>query len=91
MMLIGSKSGKKKQIWANFGRCTGTCTGVYRYTPPEAKVYRYMFRVYRYTLFCFPNFDQFLYFSHHLLISYPIYVIQVATETKLQVEPNLKK
>ena len=33
MKLIGSKSGKKKQICAIFGGCTGTCTGVYRYTP----------------------------------------------------------
>ena len=29
-------------------RCTGTCTEVYRYTPPEANMYRYTFRVYRY-------------------------------------------
>ena len=38
--------------------CTSTCTGVYRYTPSEAKVYRYTLGVYWYTLFCFPNFDQ---------------------------------
>ena len=48
MKLIGSKSGKNSKIWANFGRCTGTCTGVYRYTPPEANMYRYMFNMYRY-------------------------------------------
>ena len=29
-------------------RCTGTCTRVYRYTPPEANMCRYMFRVYQY-------------------------------------------
>ena len=62
------KNGRKYTFWANFGRCTGTCTGVYRYTPPEAKVYLYTFRVHRYTLFCFPNFDQFSYFGHNVLI-----------------------
>ena len=48
MKLIGSKSGKNSKLWANFGRCTGTCTGVHRYTPPEANMYRYMFNMYRY-------------------------------------------
>ena len=45
---------------------------VYRYTLPEPNVYRYTLGVYQYTLFCFPNFDQFSYFGHNLLISYPI-------------------
>ena len=38
---------------------------VYRYTLPEPNVYRY-------TLFCFSCFDQFSYFGHNLIISYPI-------------------
>ena len=37
-----------------------------------ANVYRYTLGVYRYTLFWFSSFDQFLYFGHNLLISYPI-------------------
>ena len=37
-----------------------------------AKVYRYTLGVYRYTPVLFSSFDQFLYFSHNLLISYPI-------------------
>ena len=44
----------------------------YRYTLPEPNVYQYTLGVYRYTLFCFPSFDQFSYFGHNLLISYPI-------------------
>ena len=36
-------------------RCTSTCTGVHRYTAPEANMYRYMFRVYRYM--CARNFQ----------------------------------
>ena len=62
MKLIGSKSGKNNKSGQNFGGCTGTCTGVYRYMSPEANMYwymskymptecnmyRYMFRVYRY-------------------------------------------
>ena len=48
--------------------CTGTCA-------PEPNLYRYMSNLYRYTLL---YFDQFLYVSHKLLISYPIGVIQVA-------------
>ena len=39
---------------------------------PEPNVYRYTLGVYWYTLFCFPNFDQVLYFNHNLIISYPI-------------------
>ena len=37
-----------------------------------AKVYRYTLGVYRYTLFWFSCFDQFSYFGHKFLISYPI-------------------
>ena len=48
MERIGSKSGKRNKSGQNFARCTGTCTGVYQHTPPEANMYRYMFRVYRY-------------------------------------------
>ena len=35
-------------------------------------MYQYTLNMYRYTLFCFSYFDQFSYFSHTLLISYPI-------------------
>ena len=58
MERIGRKSGKNKKSRQNFGGCTGTCTRVNRYTPPEANMYqympiecnmyRYMSRVYRY-------------------------------------------
>ena len=37
-----------------------------------ANLYRYKLNLYRYNLFCFSCFDQFLYFGHNLLISYPI-------------------
>ena len=37
-----------------------------------ANLYRYMLDMYRYTLFCISSFDQFSYFGHNLLISYPI-------------------
>ena len=32
----------------------------------------FLANVYRYTLFCISSFDQFSYFGHNLLISYPI-------------------
>ena len=35
-------------------------------------LYRYKLDLYRYNLFWFSYFDQFLYFGHNLLISYPI-------------------
>ena len=35
-------------------------------------LYRYMLDLYRYNLFWFSCFDQFSYFGHNLLISYPI-------------------
>ena len=42
-----------------------------------ANLYRYKLDLYRYNLFWFSCFDQFSYFGHNLLISYPIGVIQV--------------
>ena len=39
MKLIGSKSGKNNKFGQNFGGCTGTGTGVYRYRSPEANLY----------------------------------------------------
>ena len=39
---------QNKQIWTISRTCTGTGTGVYRYTPPEANMYRYMSNMYRY-------------------------------------------
>ena len=44
MERIGSNSGKRSKSGQNFARCTGTRTGVYRYTPIEHKVYRYMYK-----------------------------------------------
>ena len=37
-----------------------------------AKFYRYNLGFYRYNCYSVPSFDQFLYFGHNLLISYPI-------------------
>ena len=37
MKRVGTKSGKKKQIWANFRSCTGTGIGLYRYTPSRSQ------------------------------------------------------
>ena len=37
-----------------------------------ANLYLYMLDMYRYTPILFSSFDQFLYFGHNLLISYPI-------------------
>ena len=36
------KVAKRNKSGQNFGGCTGTCTDVYQYTPPEANMYRYM-------------------------------------------------
>ena len=48
MKLIGIKSGKNNKSGQNFGGCTGTGIGVYRYSPPKANLYRYRSKVYRY-------------------------------------------
>ena len=48
MKLIGIKSGKNNKSGQNFGGCTGTGTGVYRYRPTECNLYRYRSRVYQY-------------------------------------------
>ena len=37
-----------------------------------ANLYRYKLELYRYNLFWFSCFDQFSYFGHNFLISYPI-------------------
>ena len=44
----------------------------FRYWPFLAKLYRYNLGFYRYNCYSVPSFDQFWYFSHNLLISYPI-------------------
>ena len=44
----------------------------FRYWSFLANLYRYMLDMYRYNCCSVPNFDQFWYFSHKLLISYPI-------------------
>ena len=48
MKLIGIKSGKNNKSGQTFEGCTGTGTGVYQYTPPEANMYRYRSNLYRY-------------------------------------------
>ena len=44
----------------------------FRYWSFLANLYRYMLDMYRYNCCSVPSFDQFLYFGHNLLISYPI-------------------
>ena len=58
MKRVGTKSGKKKKIWANFRSCTGTPPAeanlyryrskLYRYTPTKCNLYRYRSEVYQY-------------------------------------------
>ena len=70
---LGIKNMEKKWRKYTFWKFLGH---VYRYTLnvylPEPKVYRYTLGVYRYTCCSVPNFNQFSYFGHNLLISYPI-------------------
>ena len=44
----------------------------FRYWSFLAKLYRYNLGLYRYNCCSVPGFDQFSYFGHNLLISYPI-------------------
>ena len=44
----------------------------FRYWSFLAKLYRYNLGLYRYNSYSVPSFYQFWYFSHNLLISYPI-------------------
>ena len=44
----------------------------FRYWSFLANFYRYNLGLYRYNCYSVPSFDQFWYFSHNLLISYPI-------------------
>ena len=44
----------------------------FRYWSFLANLYRYKLDMYRYNCCSIPNFDQFWYFHHNLLISYPI-------------------
>ena len=62
-----------------FGHFSETCTGrielvpiQFRYWSFLAKLYRYNLGLYRYNCYSVPSFKQFWYFSHNLLISYPI-------------------
>ena len=62
-----------------FGHFSETCTGTIEVVPVQfrywsflAKFYQYNLRFYRYNCHSVPSFDQFWYFSHNLLISYPI-------------------
>ena len=44
----------------------------FRYWSFLAKLYRYNLGLYRYNCYSVPSFNQFWYFSHNWLISYPI-------------------
>ena len=44
----------------------------FRYWSFLANLYLYKLDMYRYNYCSVPSFDQFLYFGHNLLISYPI-------------------
>ena len=66
---IWKKKGRKYTFWAFSGDMYRYTLNMYRYTLPELNMYRYMLDMYRYTLV---YFNQFSYFSHNLLISYPI-------------------
>ena len=48
MKRIGTKSGEKKEFWANSRSGTGTKTERYLYRPSEANRYRYRSKRYRY-------------------------------------------
>ena len=63
----------------HFGHFSETCTGTIELVPVQfrywsflTKLYRYNLGSYRYNCYSVPSFDQFWYFSHNLLISYPI-------------------
>ena len=62
-----------------FGHFSETCTSTIEVVPVQfrywsflAKLYRYNLGLYWYNCYYVPSFDQFWYFSHNLLISYPI-------------------
>ena len=40
--------------------------------PVQFRFWSFLANLYRYNLFCFSYFDQFSYFGHNLLISYPL-------------------
>ena len=67
---------EKKHILGNFGGLVPVQVEVVpvqlRYWSFLAKFYRYNLGFYRYNCCSVPNFDQFSYFSHNFLISYPI-------------------
>ena len=70
---------KKWEKNTQFGHFSETCTGTIELVPVQfrywsflAKLYRYNLGLYRYNCYSVPSFDQFWYFSHNLLISYPI-------------------
>ena len=72
------EKGRKYTFWTFLFHVYWYTLNVYRYTLPELNVYRYTLGVYRYTCCSVPSFNQFFYFGHNLLNSYPICVIQVA-------------
>ena len=55
-----------------FGHFSETCTGTIEVVPVQFRYWPFLAKFYRYNCYSVPNFDQFWYFSHNLLISYPI-------------------
>ena len=70
------KKGEKIHILGNFRRLVPVHFELvpvqFRFWSFLANLYRYMLDMYRYNPVLFSNFDQFSYFGHNLLISYPI-------------------
>ena len=63
---------EKIHILHIFGSCVPVHLECVPVHPSRTQCVPYTLGVYRYTLFCLPNFDQFLYFDHNFLLSYPI-------------------
>ena len=75
MKCFGIKSGRNNKIWAFRVFSTGTIgssTGRSLLLVIFDQVLPVEVKFYRYNIFCFSCFDQFSYFYHNFLISYPI-------------------
>ena len=75
MECFGTKSGRNNKIWAfrvsSTGRI-GSSTGRSLLLVIFGQVLPVEVKFYRYNMFWFSCFDQFSYFGHNILISYPI-------------------
>ena len=74
MKCFGIKSGRNNKIWAFRVSSTGTIgssTGRSLLLVIFGQVLPVEVKFYRYNMFWFSCFNQFLYFSHNFLISYP--------------------